>query len=266
MNVGSDVDVYADVDVLELRIDQRVDTDAADAGLKRSGRNRNAVADLERGLLPVESANLRILDELGVAVVHHRRKIGGGNGDLEVGGVQVAQVFRLMLPFVPDVPVVPAVVLVVVLGGIKVALQRNRSAGRRADAQGPRLVFADLHDGDIDDDFGAGLVEVFDQLFRQCDLIGRAAHDDGILGEQLLHALHIEHGADGVDHVLQFGGLRKIRKIKSLEDALLEFLALGRIVGGDEDGIGRYRTPESFGFEGGDFQRLFQRDASSTQP
>ena len=53
--VRRDVHVHADVDVLELRIDQRVDADAADAGLERTGGHRHPVADLQRRLLLVEA-------------------------------------------------------------------------------------------------------------------------------------------------------------------------------------------------------------------
>ena len=84
---GRDVDIHAHVEILELRIHERVDAHAADARLERSGRDRHAVADLERGFLPVESANLRILNEFGVAVIHDRRQVGGGNRNLEIRGV-----------------------------------------------------------------------------------------------------------------------------------------------------------------------------------
>ena len=93
------------------------------------------------------------------------------------------------------------------------------------------------------------------------DLIGCPAHDQSILREQLLHALHIQHGANRIHHILQFGGRREIRKIKSLEDALFQFLALGRIVCRDEDRIQRDRAPEGLRLKGRDFERLFQRYA-----
>ncbi len=64
MHARRDVDVHADIEILELGIDQRVDADAADARLERSGRHRNAVADLQRRLLSIESADLRILNNL----------------------------------------------------------------------------------------------------------------------------------------------------------------------------------------------------------
>ncbi len=68
MNLGRDVDVDADVQILELGIDQRVNTDAANAGLERAGGYRDAVADLQRSLLAIQGADLRVLDELHIAV------------------------------------------------------------------------------------------------------------------------------------------------------------------------------------------------------
>ena len=55
------VHVHAHVDVGELGVDQRVDADAADAGLEAAGGGGLAVADLERGLLVVHRAELRRL-------------------------------------------------------------------------------------------------------------------------------------------------------------------------------------------------------------
>src|SRR6185437_16108577 len=70
VHMRRDVDVHTDVDVVELRIDQRVDAHAADARLERSGRNRHAFTDLQGGFLPVRRTNFRLLDELAAAVAH----------------------------------------------------------------------------------------------------------------------------------------------------------------------------------------------------
>ena len=115
-------DIHADVEVLELSIHQRVDADAADAGLERSGGNRDAVTDFEGGFLAIESTNLRILNQFGVAVAHDSGQIRRRDRNLEIGGVQVTSVFRLMSLLVPEelvgvvvVPVVVVVVLVVLM-------------------------------------------------------------------------------------------------------------------------------------------------------
>ena len=126
VHVRRDVDVHADIEVLKLRIDQRVDADAADAGLERSGGDRHALADLERGLLIIEGANLRILNQLGVAVAHHRRQVRRRNRDLEIGRVQVAQGVQTEPGAAGEV----VVVVVVVRGGawvvvIDIALQSD---------------------------------------------------------------------------------------------------------------------------------------------
>ena len=77
--------------ILELRVDERVDADAANAGLERSGRDRDPVANLQRSLLAVKRANLGILNQLRVALAHYSGQIGRRNRDLEIGRVQVAQ-------------------------------------------------------------------------------------------------------------------------------------------------------------------------------
>ena len=68
VDLGGDVDVDADVDVLKLRIHQRIDAHAADAGLERSRGDRDSVADFERSFLTIHRTNLRVLNQLGVAV------------------------------------------------------------------------------------------------------------------------------------------------------------------------------------------------------
>ena len=47
VHVRRHIDVHADINVIELRVDQRIDSDAADARLKRSRRYRNALSNLE---------------------------------------------------------------------------------------------------------------------------------------------------------------------------------------------------------------------------
>src|ERR1700678_4203374 len=73
VHVRRDIDIYTDIKVLELSVHQWVDTHATDAGLERSGSYRHAFADLERRLLIVERAHLRVLQHLSIAVTHHRR-------------------------------------------------------------------------------------------------------------------------------------------------------------------------------------------------
>src|SRR5579859_7381674 len=63
-----DVDIHANIKVLKLRVDQGIDANASNAGLKRPGRHRNAGTNLETCLLSVRGTNLRILQELHVGI------------------------------------------------------------------------------------------------------------------------------------------------------------------------------------------------------
>ncbi len=95
VNVRRDVDVDADIDVVELRIDQRIDAHAADARLKRSGSHWNTLSDLERCLLAVEGANLRLLQDLRIAVVVQERRRRRWHRYLEIRRVQVRQAVQV---------------------------------------------------------------------------------------------------------------------------------------------------------------------------
>src|SRR5271166_810196 len=89
MTVRRHINVHANVDVVELCINQRIDADAADAGLERSGSYRHALPDLERGLLAVQSTNLRLLQDLCITVVVQERRRRRGDGYLKVSGIEV---------------------------------------------------------------------------------------------------------------------------------------------------------------------------------
>src|SRR5450631_1274181 len=95
MHVGSDIDVHADVNVIELGVDQGIDTYAANSGLKRTGGHGNALADLQRSLLSVERANLRLLQNSGIAVGVKERRRRRGDRHLEVGRVQMCQAVQV---------------------------------------------------------------------------------------------------------------------------------------------------------------------------
>ena len=118
-----------------------------------------------------------------------------------------------------------------------------------------------LHDGNFHHHFRPRLVEVLDQLLGHRNLVGRAAHHDCLLRRKLLQALGIQQSAQNVDQVLQFVGLRQIGQIKSADDALFQLLALGGSVGGNENGVGSDRPPESLRLQRRDLQRLLQGDA-----
>ena len=62
------INVYAYIQILKLRVDQRIDSYATYARLERSSGDRNTISDFQRGFLPVNRAYLRILDQFGAAV------------------------------------------------------------------------------------------------------------------------------------------------------------------------------------------------------
>ena len=212
MHARSNVDIDADIQVLELSIDKRVDSHSTDAGLKRTRCYRHSVANLQCCLLSVQGANLGILDELGVGVAQQRGGGGRWNGDLEVGGVEISQAVEIERVgcTLRDCP--PGGAALIAARGLRdIALQRHRCAGGRADAKVAHLVAADLHDGNFHQHFRLGSVEIVHQLLGKRHLIGCAAHYDGALRGQLLNAADLEDGTHGIDDVLQFGGLGKIR-------------------------------------------------------
>src|SRR6185312_1722937 len=89
MDSWLNIDVYANVQILELRIDQGINSDAANAGLKRPSGHGNARADLQCGLLPIGGANLRVLQQLGIGVAHQQMQRGLRNAHREVCGIDV---------------------------------------------------------------------------------------------------------------------------------------------------------------------------------
>jgi len=91
VNTRSDIDVDADVEILELSIDQCADTTEPAGGAEGTGRDRNTISDLQRGFLVVEGANLRILNQLGVAITHQVRQRRAGNADLEIVRSQITK-------------------------------------------------------------------------------------------------------------------------------------------------------------------------------
>ena len=72
-----------------------------------------------------------------------------------------------------------------------------------------------------------GLVQVVDQLLRQQQLVGRAAHHDGVLA---LHAVDLgvrHHVAQRGLHIVQVVLLPGIGQIKGLHRLLVQLLPLG---------------------------------------
>src|ERR1035441_6194649 len=74
MDVRGNIDVHADIEILELGADQGADAGATDSAGERASGYRHAVADAQRGFFVIQSANLGVLQELGVAVARQGRE------------------------------------------------------------------------------------------------------------------------------------------------------------------------------------------------
>jgi hypothetical protein len=85
MHLWGYVNVYADVEILKLGVHQWVDANTTNARLKGPGRYRHAITDFQRSFLAIHGANLRLLQELSIAVRHQRDGGRLRNDDVEVG-------------------------------------------------------------------------------------------------------------------------------------------------------------------------------------
>src|ERR1019366_8032740 len=203
VHVRCDVDIYADVNIVELSVNQRVDADAADAGLERTAGHGYTLADLQRSLLTIRGTDLRLLDELAAAVTHQEIRRGGRDRHLEVRGVQVGETIQ-----------VDAARCASCRGGGAGRAGRRATGGRavvlqlygdttgRLDAEIAHLVAGDLHDRNFHHYLGPRLVEIGDQLLGHRNLIGRSPHDDCLLRRKLLQALGIEQSSQNINQVL----------------------------------------------------------------
>src|SRR5215472_10026988 len=152
VHVRRHVNVYAHVDILKLSIHQWVDAYATNSWLERTGRYRHPVANLQRRLLPIQRADLRVLDHLRLAVAHQG---GGGNGrncDGKVRGIQVPD------PVQVDPPARARTAACGRRGSrgsrgsrgrtggriVDVVVQRDRGAGGWVDSKRPAPVLANL--------------------------------------------------------------------------------------------------------------------------
>src|SRR5688572_9186381 len=85
VNARYDLHVDAHIDELELRIHQRVDTHAADAGLEATGCGGLALADFQSGLYIVHRPELGRLQHSGVGIAEGRFQQSAGKVDREIG-------------------------------------------------------------------------------------------------------------------------------------------------------------------------------------
>src|SRR5712692_3765426 len=87
MDMRNDVNVYTDIQVLELSVDQRAHTPSSRA--ERTRGDRYTIANLQRGLLIVQRSNFRILNHFGIAVAHQDGQGCTRNGHQEIAWSQL---------------------------------------------------------------------------------------------------------------------------------------------------------------------------------
>src|SRR5262245_60928023 len=246
MNARSNVNVHAHVEILKLRVYTQRAYSRADAkrSSKRTGGDGNAVADFQAGLEAVCSANLRILQDLGVRVVEQKLHMDRINAYRVVSGIQMLQRIKVQSAATGCRCGSRACAGSRSSSRDVSALQCNGRVLRRQDADLPDLIVPHLRYNDVNDDFRFGLVNVINHLLRQGQLVRRATYHDGILRGYLLDALHFQNGADRVHHVLKVSCRGHIAEIKSSNDALLELATLAGVISSNKDGVRRHRTPE----------------------
>src|SRR5262249_623053 len=94
MHTRCDVDIYADVEILELRIYEWIDSHSTDTGLERSGGHRNSTGHFERRLQTIRCSNLRVLQQLAVAIRKEKVQRCLGNRDLEVVSIEILKLIQ----------------------------------------------------------------------------------------------------------------------------------------------------------------------------
>ncbi len=228
----------------------------------RPGSNGDARADFHGGFLIVGGADARALQDLGVVVGKEKIERGRTDGHCKVTGVEVGQRVKRWVCGGGAARRTGGAGAgrAATVGCRAVGLQGDADAAGPGDAQGPLPVFAHLQDGDVDDNFAARLVEVVNELLREQELVGRAAHDNGVLA---LHAVDLGVGHDvaqGSLHVVEVVLLPGIGQIKSLHRLLVEFLALGARVLRDKNGVAGDRAPEGIGHDADDAQCVEERN------
>ncbi len=248
-------DVHADIDVGELRADQRADTGGCDACAWREGacRDGNLGPDLEHCLFTVDGANLRVLEHAGVGVGEQHVQCGRADRDAEIGGVQVAKIVQREG------------------SGARARCRSNSRRGSRRRCRGCRRsrglqlhadragklqtdvaqqVLIDFKDGDVDDDLRLGLIEIVDDLLRQQQLIRCAAHDDGALAGNGLHLdRSIHQVADRIQDFVQVVGHRNVAEVEGLDGLLFQLGSFLTRVGGNKNRVPGDWTPEGLRHE-----------------
>ena len=251
-----DVDGDADIEVGELGLDADAGYAGGHAGVVGTGGDGDLLTDFEGGALAVGGADAWVLQDAGVDIGQKCVDGAAGERDSEIIRVEALEV-----------------------GEGEAARGRGRGGRggcrsgrllelrgeadrrRERDAEGADFVAIDLEDRDVDDDLGAGTVEVVDEFFGEQELVCGGAHDDGVLRrDQVELDGGVEQEAEAGEDFVAVVGLGRVREVKGLNGELVEIGALGAGVLRDEDGVGGDRLEESAGDGADDAQGLGKRD------
>src|SRR5262245_53755550 len=88
------IHVDTGINVVELRADQRIESDGAHAWLKASCRIGDTVTDLQGGLVIGDGPHLRLLDDACRAFVHESLQKGAGNNRREITQAEAAELVQ----------------------------------------------------------------------------------------------------------------------------------------------------------------------------
>src|SRR5208282_2517750 len=201
VNARRNVNVHADVLILELGVHQRVDdtrgAGGAQAGLEAAGGHGDAVADLQFGRLSIHHADFGVVNDLCGRVGEQGHGGSARQGNAEVGA---GEAMELLEGEGGDGGAGGAGGGT---GGVR-GRKGQHNARSWGDAQLARTVAARLQNGHLDNHFGSGAVHVAQDFLDHGQLVGRVADDDGVLACDLLDVVQVGNTADPRHDFVQF--------------------------------------------------------------
>ena len=169
VDLGGDVQVYAHIRVLKLGLHQRADHRATDPRLEAAGSDGDAVADAQRGFLPIRCADFRPLQDSGVGITQQGVELGAREGN---GNIVRAHLANLALR------------------------PRCRDLDIRGKTKLLGLIAAHFHDRCVHHHFRFCLIHVADDFLRQGHFVRRVPNNDGVHRVDLLDAPGFQQGSD----------------------------------------------------------------------
>ena len=223
----------------------------------------NAIADAQLGILPIDHANLRIIDDSRLTVGQQ----SGGGGARQREAVITCAEMRKRIQLQAAVARIRIRVVGIVRAVVRAVIGRSRRSVRRkgqrragagidsqiADAIAPRLKNRELNNY-----LSLGLIDVAYDFFGEHHFIRRIADDDGVLRVELLHAPQIEQLPQPVYDFRQVLRKDRILQVDRADDLFLVVAPLLSLVRRHKDDVVGYRFPESLGLERDNVQRLFE--------